>query len=169
MKLNDVNEDMLYFVHKAIIPDAFQLLPGIMRSREANAMLLAIGLQESRFRYRRQLPDGPANGFWQFEPGEKAALGMMLKHEATNKILFPILKQLNYTPNRLTLYEALRHNDVLAAIFARLLLWTVYGEMPKAYDPDKGWMQYLEGWQPGRPHPETWPACFKLAWEVVGR
>ncbi|WP_440466979.1 hypothetical protein ACKI1H_27705 [Pseudomonas sp. YH-1] len=29
------------------------------------AMLLAIGLQESRFTYRRQMGNGPAKFFWQ--------------------------------------------------------------------------------------------------------
>ena len=55
-KLSDV-------VEKAIKP-AFTLLPSRMRSREALVMLLAIGLQESLFKRRRQMANGPARGFW---------------------------------------------------------------------------------------------------------
>lgn len=53
----------------AIVP-ALKLLPPSMDSREARVMMLATGLQESRFTARRQhpirpgMPYGPANGFW---------------------------------------------------------------------------------------------------------
>ena len=48
-----------------ILDPAAKLLPG-MDSAKARVMLLAIGLQESRFEHRRQI-GGPARGFWQFE------------------------------------------------------------------------------------------------------
>lgn len=41
------------------IDEAFSLLPSKMNSKEARLMLLAIGLQESRFQYRRQLVGSP--------------------------------------------------------------------------------------------------------------
>ena len=44
------------------------LLPDRMDTPEARVMMLAIGLQESRFVHRRQIK-GPARGFWQFEQG----------------------------------------------------------------------------------------------------
>lgn len=45
------------------IEPALSLLPARMDSSRARAMLLAIGLQESRFEYRRQMNNGPARGF----------------------------------------------------------------------------------------------------------
>jgi len=52
---------------------AMTLLLREMRSPEALVLMYAIGLQESRFIYRRQIvsgtPTGPAKGFLQFERG----------------------------------------------------------------------------------------------------
>ena len=45
-----------------VMPAAFSLLPPNMDSREARVMLLAIGMQESRFKHRKQI-GGPAKGF----------------------------------------------------------------------------------------------------------
>ncbi len=53
---------------------AMALLPARMDTSEARCMLLAIGLQESRFVHRRQI-GGPARGFWQFERGTPASRG----------------------------------------------------------------------------------------------
>src|SRR5690606_35531315 len=59
--------DLDVVVEQAIWP-AYALLPSRMDSDRATVMLLAIGLQESRFEHRRQIK-GPARGFWQFERG----------------------------------------------------------------------------------------------------
>ena len=53
---------------------AMALLPARMDTPEADCMLLAIGLQESRFVHRRQI-GGPARGFWQFEKGTRVIGG----------------------------------------------------------------------------------------------
>src|SRR5688572_12878990 len=56
------------YVHRLVIPAAYDLLPLHMASVEATAMLLAVGWQESdSFRARAQYEGGPARGFWQFE------------------------------------------------------------------------------------------------------
>ena len=52
------------YIRDVVIPAALHMLPGHMDSPEARAMLLAIGLQESKLTYRRQV-GGPAHGFWQ--------------------------------------------------------------------------------------------------------
>ena len=49
------------------VGQALALLPSAMDTPQAHCMLLAIGLQESRFVHRRQI-GGPACGFWQFCP-----------------------------------------------------------------------------------------------------
>jgi hypothetical protein len=164
--MTNVNDEMVWFVYKTILPAAFGLLPGQMSSREASAELLTIGLQESRFRYRKQI-QGPAHGFWQFE--EHGGIEGVLTHVSTRPVLLPILTTLNYKPNVRECYNAIVDNDVLAAIFARLLLWTVPGNLPRQNEPQKGWAQYREGWRPGKPHPETWDSLYSYAWSVVGR
>lgn len=66
-------------VIKTAIDPALSLLPERMRSKEAVVMLLAIGLQESRFVHTYQLVQGkpgakgPARGWWQFERMEREA------------------------------------------------------------------------------------------------
>lgn len=159
------NSETLYYVYKHIIPVALSYLPGQMTSPQAKAMLLAIGLQESKFGARVQGGGGPAHGFWQFERG--GAVKGVLKHAHTSVILQPVLNVLNYPADVDVCYAAIVHNDVLACIFARLLLWTVPGVLPIAGETAKGWEQYLVGWQPGKPRPKDWPTNFTEGWRTV--
>ena len=57
---------MITLVRTYALPAACSLLPARMDTRAARALLVAIGLQESRFEHRRQI-GGPARGFFQFE------------------------------------------------------------------------------------------------------
>ncbi|WP_447751837.1 hypothetical protein [Pseudomonas nicosulfuronedens] len=50
-------------VRRSIIAPALLLLPAKMESPQAVVMLLAIGLQESQFTYRKQLGNGPVRSF----------------------------------------------------------------------------------------------------------
>ena len=152
------------YIHHDIIPIALSLLPQDMGSTPARAMLIAIGLQESRFDHRRQLGDGPARGYWQFE---KTGVRGVLTHPSTQKTIEPILEIMNYPPDVAVVHAAIEHNDVLAAVMARLLLWTLPGSLPTASNPVLGWSQYLKAWRPGKPHPETWEDFFKTAWQFV--
>ena len=159
-----MNAELLYHVHRYTIPAAFALLPGRMDSPEARAELLAIGLQESRFQYRVQV-SGPAHGFWQFE--KNGGVKAVLLNEDTAAILLPVLKTLRYPANIAECYAAIVHNDVLACIFARLLLWRVPGRLPRIGEPQRGWNNYIEGWRPGKPHRHTWDEFFAEAWRTV--
>lgn len=137
------------------------MLPEAMRSREAAAFLLAIGLQESRFEHRDQI-GGPAKGFWQFEEGG-GWMGV-LSHSATQDTAYAILEQMSY---RGPVFGALSNNDVLACSFARLLLWTYPLPLPGELKPYDAWVQYIDVWRPGKPHPETWADFWKQAWQEV--
>lgn len=149
-------------LHYAIMP-ALGLMPREMTSRAAIAMLLAIGMQESRFQHRRQIR-GPARGWWQFEvPG---VVGV-LTHGASSKLADEVCDRLGYTGDAREIQAALEHNDLLAAAFARLLLWTVPAPLPRMDEPDEGWRQYRSAWRPGRPHPETWADYYRTAWEMA--
>lgn len=159
---------MVAEVHRYILPAAFALLPEPMQSERAAAMVLAIGLQESRFLHRRQLENGPAHGFWMFE---HAGVVGVLRHPRSQPAVDVVLRILRYAlePGSRShlVYAALPHNDILAACFARLLLWTVPGELPGPDDAAIGWEQYREGWRPGKPRRETWDSCYGEAWTRV--
>lgn len=160
-----MNNECIYYVHTYVVPAALDLLPGRMDTPAARAMLLAIGLQESAFDDRVQAPNGPAHGFWQFEKG--GGVKGVLTHPVTAPILLPVLQTLNYQADVTECYQAIVHNDVLACVFARLLLWTVPGSLPGIREPERGWTQYLAGWRPGKPHPATWSTNFMEGWRTV--
>ena len=139
-----------------VIASGMALLPPRMDSPAARAMLYTIGMQESRFRHRRQQP-GPARGFWQFE---RAGINGVLTHRATRNIIRDVLDALRYKDDVETSYAAIEHNDLLAACYARCLLWTLPGALPGPDEPDKGWQQYMAAWRPGEPHRQTWNTFF---------
>ena len=157
---------MIQLIHAHILPAALSLLPPEMDSPNARALLLAIGLQESRFQHRRQI-GGPARGAWQFEYGG-GILGVRT-HPATDGHLSAALNKLCYAPDasQEALYKAIEHNDVLAAVMARLLLWTLPDALPGPQDAGKGYSQYLQAWRPGKPHSFTWPDNYRQAWDLV--
>ena len=138
-KLSDV-------VEKAIKP-AFALLPARMRSREAVVMMLAIGLQESLFKYRRQMGNGPARGFWQFE--KMGGVAGVLQHHSSSALALSTCAERGVAPTPSDVHAKLEHDDVLAAVFARLLLWTDPKSLPALNDVDGAWKLYLRTWRPG--------------------
>lgn len=146
------------------------LLPARMDTPEARVMLLAIGLQESRFVHRRQI-GGPARGFWQFEKGTRASRGGVwgvFLHAASRDHLATLCKARSVAGDPDAIYAALEYDDVLAAGVARLLLWTDPKALPPVGDADAGWALYLRTWRPGKPHPQTWPDLYREAAAQVG-
>lgn len=133
-------------VQRQIMP-AYSLLPASMRSREATVLLLAIGLQESEFKHRRQIK-GPARGFWQFEQG--GGFRGVLRHAVTARHARQLLSDRGYSgmtePEQ---FAQLEVDDVLAAGIARLLLWTDPKALPALNQPDGAFDYYLRGWRPG--------------------
>jgi hypothetical protein len=150
------------FVLAHTIPAALSLLPVTMNTPAARAMLVAIGLQESKFQHRRQV-QGPARGYWQFE--ERGGVTGVVTHPATKGYALAVCDMLDYSPSVIVIYDAIADNDVLACAFARLLLWTLPGALPMT--ADEGWRQYVKAWRPGRPHPETWAENWQRAWDTV--
>lgn len=167
---------MIDHVLAHVAPAAYALLPPTMQSPGASALLLAIGLQESRFIERRQL-GGPARGFWQFEEG---GVRGVLDHHASAGIISNVLAQLAYPkilhPSAaVTLrHLAIEHNDTLAFCFARCLLWTLPEALPGPEDVELGWQQYVVAWNPGaargareQASRERWSANYRQAWALV--
>jgi len=156
MKLADVDQ--------LILLPALSMLPERMNTQAARAMLLAIGLQESRFTHRRQIR-GPARGFWQFET---AGVRGILTHPLTRRPITGVLHRLGYRLNEAAeLRPVLEHNDLLAAAFARLNLWWLPQRLPNDAQPVQAWEQYIEAWRPGRPHQHTWEGFYQRAWRYL--
>jgi hypothetical protein len=155
-----VTPDALDYVRAVVIPGALSLLPQTMDGIEARTMLVAIGMQESHFRYRHQLK-GPALSFWQGEAS--GGLAKVFDHPKTRTMARDVLHRMAYGEWDPTDFLAMENNDVLACVGARLLLWTHPKPLPEG-DPDAAWLYYLDLWRPGKPRRETWDAFYLDAW-----
>jgi hypothetical protein len=156
-------------VSDAIAP-ALALLPPHMESMAARIMLLACGMQESRFLYRRQLGDGPARGYWQFENGTKSSRGGVwgvYLHRASSEHLRLLCRARGVSFDPRPIWAQLEHDDILAAGVARLLLWTHAKPLPPIGDAAGSWAYYVGLWKPGKPHRESWDALYAQAVKVI--
>ena len=90
----------------------------------------------------------------------------VLLHKASKPHLANALSALAYpvTDDATVPYVAIEHNDVLAAVCARLLLWTLPAALPPPSEPETAWLQYVTAWRPGKPRRETWDAYYAQAW-----
>ena len=141
-----------------VLEEALALLPAKMDSVRARVLMLAIGLQESRFEHRRQIR-GPAKSHFQFELG---GVRGVLTHEATKVHAMRICRRRGVpvgVPGWMgAAHRALEKDDILAACFARLNLWWDPAPLPAVDDAAASWALYLRTWRPGKPHPQTWAA-----------
>lgn len=149
-----------------------EVLPGRFADPRATVLMLAIGLQESRFRERIQLvgspprPTGPARGFWQFERGG-GVVGVM-SHNASARFARAVCAIESQAFDAASIHTRLgtASGDVMAAAFARLLLWTDPRALPAIGDEQGAWDYYLRLWRPGRPHRSTWTSLYQQAVSV---
>lgn len=149
-----------------VIRPALRLLPAEMSSPQAEVMLLAIALQESRLKHRRQIR-GPARGLWQFELN--GVRGVMT-HPSTRARARLVCASRDVAFDASEIYARLEHDDVLAAAFARLLLWTDSAPLPKLGDTEAAWQLYAaprRTWSPGKPHRHTWDKLYHDAHRAV--
>lgn len=92
----------------------------------------------------------------------------VLTHPASRDHAYRLCGGRGVDPVAAAVYPALEHDDVLAAGFARLLMWTDANRMPVIGDAQGGWNLYARTWRPGKPHPQTWQALHAQAVAVVG-
>lgn len=146
------------------IDPAMALLPPQMDTVAARTLLLAIAYQESALKHRRQI-NGPATGYWQFEQG--GGVRGVLTHPASKPHIQKALVALDYAPDATPAecYAAIEHNDILATVFARLLLWT--DPLPLPDGEGGGLNLYLKTWRPGKPHPGKWPENYRRAKDAM--
>lgn len=154
----------LSVVRETIIRPMWDFLPRSMNSPGAEVMLLAIGGQESGFKHRRQI-GGPARGFWQFEQG--GGVRGVLRHAATRERAVEVCRFRGVKANQADVYNALEHDDILSAAFARLLLYSDPRALPAIGDEDAAWALYARTWRPGKPHRERWGPNYRAAVDAV--
>lgn len=117
---------------------------GVPATDAARVMLLAIAGQESDCQHRRQI-GGPARGLYQFESG--GGVRGVLMHRSSARLAAAACEWRGVKAETPHVWAALEHDDVLAAMFARLLLWTDPRPLPA--DEGEAWDYYLRNWRPG--------------------
>jgi len=128
-------------------------LPPMPSEAAARQMLLTIAGVESGCLHRRQVPVAHAMGLWQFE--RLGGVAGVLQHRATAAHAAAACRRRQIPAAPDEAWRALERDDVLAAIFARLLLLTDPARLPSG--PDEGRAAYLRCWRPGKP-------CSAAAW-----
>lgn len=155
-------------IGSAIAP-ALALLPAKMTSPAALVMLLAIGLQESGLTARAQIVQGggkgPARGLWQFERG--GGVAGVLKHPSTEAHASHVCDVRGVAHTSSAVWLALETDDILAAAFARLLLYSDAAALPDVGDEGAAWECYVRNWRPGKPHRDRWPGNYAQAMKAV--
>lgn len=146
------------------ISSALGLLPPRMDTPDARALLMAIALQESELKARRQFGGGPARSYFQFELG---GIEGVLSHQSSGRTARALCVELDIGPTGPAVYQAIEFNDVLACGFARLLLWTLPTKLPSKTETVEALGQYLAAWRPGKPRLGAWPENFTQAWAVT--
>ena len=91
----------------------------------------------------------------------------MLGHSASKMHAITLCHARGVKPATQDVYHRLEHDDVLAAGFARLLLWTDPHALPAIGDAQGAWGLYIRVWRPGKPHRQTWDALYVQAMEFV--
>lgn len=140
---------------KVSISLALSLLPAKMTSPEALAMLYAIGLQESGMTARVQMNGGPARGLWQNERG--GGVHGVLTSPSTMVLAMQVCAARGIQAAEGPVWQALASDDVLAAAFARLILYADPAPLPALDDVQGSWACYQRNWRPGKPRPDDWP------------
>jgi hypothetical protein len=150
------------FLAKFILPAAASLLPSTHDSLAARRILIAIALQESGCRARRQYGDGPAKSFWQFEP---VGVNGVLAHKKAGQWLKEAAAFCDVVASVEALHGAIEHNDILAAALARLALWVHPDAIPET--ELEAWQFYLSTWRPGKPKAHTWAGHWAKACSLI--
>lgn len=138
---------------RAAIAQAFEILPEKMAGSRAVVALLAIGLQESRLTDRRQMvgspprPTGPAAGLWQFE--QSGGVAGVLTHPSTKWHALDVCAARGVESSAAAVWKSIQTDDVLAACFARLLLWTDPKPLPAETNTEACFELYRRVWRPG--------------------
>lgn len=131
---------------QVIVPTFQHLLPGKFDSQLARVQVLAIALQESGLRTRRQ-DGGPARSLWQFEQG--GGIRGVLEHPSSRQYARAVCGLQAVAPVTSDVFAAFLSDDLLACAFARLLLWTDAAPLPALGNDQVAFEYYRRNWRPG--------------------
>lgn len=160
----DLPSTPLIVLTKVIAPAA-SLLPQQLDTPKARVLWLAVAGQESDWASRVQEGGGPAHGLWQFEKG--GGVHGVLTHPSSESMAKDVCRARAVAPNDSAVYAAIMQDDILAAAFARLLLYTDPRPLPEVGNVTASWDYYERNWQPGRPRPERWRNAYTKASQAV--
>ena len=140
-------------------------LGGPEHDSRAECFLLAVAMQESNLRHRYQVLQtgrpGPARGWWQFE--RNGGVVGVCNHPRTRNLAASLCTEYAIRLNADDIWRAIEGNDGMATGLARLLLWS--DPFPIPVTADAAWEAYAKRlWRPGKPHPDTWPAYWAVAY-----
>lgn len=145
---------------------AMSVLPEKMASFDAEVLMLATHYQEDPeglgYQKVRRTEDtspenfidgttkwakGPARGLWQFERG--GGVKGVMNHKSTSDLARKACHTFGVAFVPEVVHLELEKNPRLAAVFARLLLWTDPSVVPRAGGHDSAFSMYLRVWRPG--------------------
>jgi hypothetical protein len=159
------------FVEQIIDPglEFLASIDGPASTNHVRRFLLCIAMQESgpkldaRYQGSPASSPGPARGWWQFEQG--GGVAGVLQHTTSRTLARDTCTKLTVVAEPPAVWRALEGHDLLACVFARLLVLTD----PKAVPADEktGWDYYLRTWRPGKPHQDTWPTNWQNATSTI--
>lgn len=126
---------------------------------EREALLVAIAMQESKLRYRRQVPRGPAQSWWQIEP--PTAVDCLRRCPPVRELWreLGLGLWLGDGPKDQGRIEGLAESELGACAVAAGILRLHPGALPWIDEPEKAWRYYLAAWRPGKPRIEGWAAA----------
>lgn len=156
----------IHNAHALIVRPALAYLEEMLgppASSHAARFLLAIGYQESKFadRIQGKGDEGPARGFWQFEP---IAVEDVMTRERTRFMMGRVLMDMALPQNARNVYNTIAYNDALACIVARLNIYNDPLFLPT--DEAEAYRAYLRIWRPGAKRPMDWPESWAKASSV---
>ena len=154
---------LLAAFNKTVLSAAMALLPHNFDTPQARVMLVAIGLQESELCYHIQC-NGPAHGLWQFE---QVGIQGVFDDPRTHDLALAVCQSMGIDPTASAVYAELPQNDILAAAFARLCLWSDPQALPALGDVNGSWDCYIRNWRPGKPRLEAWPVNYSKALAAI--
>lgn len=162
-------DTLLESINRDIITPALALLPAKLDTQLARRHMLAIFLQEADGIHRYQVlkggKKGPARGLPQMEEG--GGVRGVLTHPASKELARKVCKVRVVLPTAAAVWARMEFDDILAAAFARLLIYTDPKALPS--EEQAAWEMYrYRLWRPGKPHPEKWARCWARAGAAVG-
>ncbi len=148
--------------HDLCVIPGLSLLPPVMTSPEARVLLVAIAMQETGLVTRSQV-GGSAFGFYQFE---EIGVDGVFAHAETGHLAADVAKVLQIPVDE-NFYEAVRWNDLISTVLARLNLWPDPAPLPAIGQELAARNYYARVWRPKIVAIQRWPAAYNAAMACV--